>query len=78
MGTRHRAGIGLSENYDATVLIVSEETGTMSMARGGVLRRPLNEKDLRKILEEIYKPDASWILNIWNRLKKDRKETAQA
>ena len=56
------------------VLIVSEETGTMSMARGGVLNRPLNEEDLHRILEEIYTQETSWILSIMKRFRKNRKE----
>ncbi len=74
LGTRHRAGIGLSENSDATVLIVSEETGTMSLARGGLIQRPLTEDDVKTILTDLYQPESSWILTFWNRLKKDRKE----
>ena len=54
LGTRHRAGLGMSEVSDATVFIVSEETGIVSMARGGQLTRHLDEDSLRKILHELY------------------------
>lgn len=54
LGTRHRAGLGMSEVSDATVFIVSEETGIISMARGGQLTRHLDEESLRRILHELY------------------------
>jgi len=50
LGTRHRAGIGMSENSDAVVLIVSEETGAISVAIGGVLKRHLTPQTLTKLL----------------------------
>ncbi len=62
LGTRHRAGLGISETTDATVLIVSEETGIISMARGGRLTRHLDEESLEKILTGIYhrESDSPW------------------
>ena len=57
LGTRHRAGLGVSETTDATVLIVSEETGIISMARGGKLTRHLDADSLRRILGDIYRQD---------------------
>ena len=54
LGTRHRAGLGVSEVSDATVFIVSEETGIISMAEGGRLVRHLDETSLRQILHRIY------------------------
>ena len=54
LGTRHRAGLGISEVSDATVFIVSEETGIISMAEGGHLVRHLDETSMRRILRGIY------------------------
>jgi len=53
MGTRHRAAIGLTEQVDALTVVVSEETGTISVARGGRILR-LDADRLRPILTEFY------------------------
>ena len=50
LGTRHRAGVGMSESCDAVVVIVSEETGAISVAIGGMLKRHLATETLRKLL----------------------------
>jgi diadenylate cyclase len=54
LGTRHRAGIGISEKSDAIVLIVSEETGIISVAEKGVLRRGFSGDELIELLSERF------------------------
>ena len=54
LGTRHRAGIGITENSDALVIIVSEETGIISVAQNGKLTRFLDVKKIEKSLLNLY------------------------
>jgi len=65
LGTRHRAAIGITESTDAVSLIVSEETGIISMAREGKLTRYLDVKSLTILLTELFTPDraalSGWI-----------------
>ncbi|MBA2480332.1 MAG: diadenylate cyclase [Planctomycetes bacterium] len=56
-GTRHRAAIGISEDTDALALVVSEETGAISMADKGSLTRGLSRQDLEVLLGRIFRSD---------------------
>jgi diadenylate cyclase len=59
LGTRHRAGIGTTEHSDAVVAIVSEETGSISVAVGGMLKRHLAPETLRRLLRKELLPEDS-------------------
>ncbi len=70
LGTRHRAGLGQSENYDSLSVIVSEETGAISLAEGGILKRHLAPETLQRMLESKLIPEEAdkkpgW----WERVK---------
>ena len=68
LGTRHRAAIGLTEETDALVVVVSEETGTISVAYKGRLTRGLDEEKLRKLLTAVLLRPRS-ARNRWRRVR---------
>ena len=74
LGTRHRAAIGITEATDAVALIVSEETGIISMTREVKLTRYLDSKSLNILLHELFTPDrtlSSWIIQPGGKEQKD-------
>ena len=77
LGTRHRAAVGITENTDALVLIVSEETGIVSTAQDGVLTRPITVDALRELLTKLYAFRESRLAAFLRILKGEAEEAAQ-
>lgn len=73
MGTRHRAGLGLSHTTDALVIIISEETGKVSIAREGIMTRGAKVDRFKGIIRSIFNPPvqvhSSSKFNFWEWLK---------
>ena len=69
LGMRHRAGIGITESTDALAVVVSEETGYISIAENGTLFRNIDVQRLRERLLEIFTVDVPEKRNVKNVLK---------
>lgn len=70
LGTRHRAGIGITENSDAVALIVSEETGIISVARDARITRFMERRNVEKMLTELYMNDLPRLSGPFGRIGK--------
>lgn len=76
LGTRHRAGVGISEVSDSVTLIVSEETGMISVAHDGMLFRGLNQDELKeRLINLLKKQEAPKHKVPWRRILKNEKKT---
>ena len=74
LGTRHRAALGMSENSDALIVVVSEETGNISVAVNGRLKRDLNRETLISYLESFLIDDTKVYVRHSSRFSSKRKE----
>ena len=64
LGPRHRAAVGITENTDAAVIVVSEETGIVSLATDGVLKRPFSTDELKNFLNGFYTTNVTGLSSI--------------
>lgn len=71
MGTRHRAGLGISQLTDALVIVVSEETGKVSIARDGIMTRGVKIDRFKGIIRSVFSPPKTTIssTNFWELFK---------
>jgi diadenylate cyclase len=76
VGLRHRAAMGISEVSDAVAVVVSEETGSISVTHGGRMIRRLDIERLENILQALYRPPVTrkWLPTILSRLMHRRRE----
>jgi diadenylate cyclase len=65
LGTRHRAALGITEQTDSIAVVVSEQTGTISVAHNGRMVRHLDENRLRTILQRLYAPYTQFDFSSW-------------
>ena len=72
LGTRHRAAIGLSEQCDALIVVVSEETGTISVAENGHIMRHLDTETLKAILEPAFSSKRQSLREMWENWRKGK------
>ena len=78
LGTRHRAAVGISEVTDAVTVVVSEETGAISVAVGGVLKRHLAPEMLERLLRNELCPEdthqeENLVVKLYQKLQKKEK-----
>lgn len=66
MGTRHRAGLGISQITDALIIVVSEETGKVSIARDGIMTRGVKIDRFKGIIRSVFNPPASTTSSSWD------------
>lgn len=69
MGTRHRAGLGISQITDALIIVVSEETGKVSIARDGIMTRGIKIDRFKGIIRSVFNPPKSTLESRFDQLK---------